>query len=149
MKIGQKIQWVRDELPPLKSPNTDLVCGWLTCGGQLLKVGGYSDTVEQTESGPKRTVTWNIDGNVLVNFGAEEIDFEEFRRRWISETWCVANSDHPITYLKQYRDNTRKVRDWIRDQKPSVLIKRGNRTAVIPANCEEAKRQQILSALYE
>lgn len=149
MKIGQKIEWIRDELPPLQSPNTDLISAWLTCGGTLLPVGGYSDAVEEVDGQPKRTVTWNVDGCVSVNFGTEEVDFAEFRRRWISEDWIRANTDHPITYLKQFRDNMKKVKGWLKDQKPSVLVRRGGRTAVIPANCPEAKKQKILAALYE
>ena len=146
-KIGQRIDFIRDELPPLKSPNTDLVGAWLTCGGELLQEEPHTQTVEQTDTGPRHTTTWCINGDKTVSFGEEIVDFEEFRRRWISVEWCHSNTDHPISYLRLMRDNMSKLKDWIKTQKPSVLIRRGKRVAVIHPDLPEAKKARILSEL--
>jgi hypothetical protein len=147
MKIGQQIDFVRDNLPPLKSPNTDLVSAWLTCGGQLLEEDPYSWTVEDTNSGPQQTVTWCMDGGINVKFGAEVVNFGEFRRRWLSPTWCVENPDHPISYMRLQRDNMAKMKAWIKTLKPAVLIRRGGRVAVIHPDLPEAKKNKILAEL--
>ena len=147
LKAGQRIDFVRDELPPLKSPNTDLIGAWLACGGELLKQEPHSQTVEDTLSGPKLTTTWLVNGDVQVDFPGERIDFEEFRKRWLSVEWCQANADHPISFMRAFRDNITRLKDWIKTQKPSVLIRRGKRVAVIHPDLPEARKNQILAEL--
>lgn len=147
MHVGQTIDFIRDNLPPLKSPNTDIVGAWFTCGGQLLKEDPYSWTVEETHDGPKQTVTWCVDGDVPVKFGSESVTFAEFRRRWMSSSWCAENPDHPISYMRLYRDNGAKMKTWIKTLKPAVLIRRGGRVAVIHPDLPEARKNQILAEL--
>lgn len=149
MQQGKSISYVTDNLPPLKSPNTDMVCAWITCGGQPLAKNSYVDTIEQTASGPRRTVMYCMDGDIRVDFPGIEsnVSFEEFRRRWLDDKWLASNTDHPITFLKYFSKNLKQVREWLRDQKPAVLVRRGNRCAYIPADCSEAKTKKILSEL--
>lgn len=149
IKNGTEIAWLKDELPPLKSPNTELMAAWITCGGKLAEGTSYVDAVEDTPQGPKRTVTYLFDGSVKVDFKGFEngISFSEFRKRWLDEAWIEANADHPIAYLKLGLKNNRTVRQWLREQKPAALIKRGNRVAFIPADCPEARKKRILSEL--
>jgi len=147
LKAGQRIDFVRDDLPPLKSPNTDLIGAWLNSGGELLKEEPHSQTVEDTQSGPKMVTTWLVNGDVKAEFGSEQIDFEEFRKRWLSVEWCRENPEHPISYMRAFRDNMTKLKDWIKTQKPSVLIRRGKRVAVIHPDLPEARKNQILAEL--
>lgn len=147
LKAGQRIDFVRDDLPPLKSPNTDLIAAWLNSGGELLSEEPHSQTVEQTQTGPKLVTTWLVNGDVKVEYGTEEVDFEEFRKRWLSIEWCRANAEHPIAYMRAFRDNVTKLKDWIKTQKPSVLIRRGKRVAVIHPDLPEARKNQILAEL--
>jgi hypothetical protein len=147
MKAGQRIDFVRDDMPPLKSPNTDLIGAWLTCGGELLEQDPYSCTVEDTPAGPKMTTTWCEIGDKPVSFGTETVDFEEFRKRWLLPSWCDDNPDHPISYLRLYRDNSNKLKGWVKSQKPAVLIRRGNRVAVIHPDLPEARKAEILAEL--
>lgn len=149
LKTGDQIHWIKDELPPLKSPNTDLMVAWLTCGGKLAPGTSYVDSIEETQSGPKRTVTYLFDGSVSVDFTGIEtgVSFETFRKRWLDDGWIDANPDHPISFLKIGLKNNRIARQWIREQKPAALIKRGNKIAFIPADCPEHRKQRILSEL--
>ena len=151
-KIGQRIHVVQDETSPLKSAHTDMVTAWITCGGSCVKGQEYLDTVQTMPDGSqKRRVVWYIDDAIKATFELpdrkEQIDFAEFRSRWMNEEWMEKNADHPICYLKIYRENEKKIRDWIKQQKPAVLIKRNNKTAIIPANCSEAQRNKILAEL--
>lgn len=149
LKTGDKIHWVRDELPPLKSPNTDLMVAWVTCGGHLAEGTSYIDAVEQTQFGPKRTVTYLFDGNKTVDFNGIErgVDFETFRKRWLDDEWIAKNADHPIAFLKVVLKNNKIARQWIREQKPGALIRRGNKVGFIPDGCDEVRKQRILESL--
>ena len=147
MKIGQRIDFVKDNLHPLKSPNTDIVSAWLTCGGSLLKEDPYSWTVEDTPEGPKQTMTYHIDGDLPVSIQGEAIEFQEFRKRWLDSDWCRANDEHLISYLRLFRDNSVKFKAWIKEAKPAVLIRRGSRVAVIHPDLPEARKAKILAEL--
>ena len=147
MRIGQKIDFLKDNLHPLKSPNTDLVSAWLTCGGSLLKTDPYSWTVEDTADGPKQTMTYHLDGDKPVTIQGEALEFQEFRKRWLDADWCNANDEHIISYLRLFRDNAVKFKAWIKEEKPAVLIRRGSRVAVIHPDLLEARKAQILAEL--
>jgi len=147
MKIGQRIDFIQDNLHPLKSPNTDLVAAWLTCGGSLLKQDPYSWTVEETPSGSKQTITYHIDGEVNVTNQGESLSFQEFRRRWMDKEWCEKNDEHLISYMRLFRDNSVKFKAWIKEAKPAVLIRRGSRVAIIHPDLPEARKAQILAEL--
>ena len=154
LTIGQKISFIKDtENPPLKSPHTDMVLAWITCGGSCLKGNEYLDTVQTFADGTqRRSVTWYIDDNKPVHFNltggvCDTVDFTEFKRRWMDENWMRTNRDHPMAFLKMYRENETKIRDWIKRQKPAVLIEKNGKTAIIPADCPEAQKNKILAEL--
>jgi hypothetical protein len=165
MQSGTTFHWIAEEAKaqpladgkltfannPMVSPNTQLIAAALTSGFKLVDPGGYRDTVEQAESGPVRRVEWFIDGASRGSFrthtGSEEIEFPEFRRRYESEDWCVANPDHPIAFLRWAFRAHGHLRDRIRTLKPAALIRKGNRQVTIPDGLPEPKRQQLLSYL--
>ena len=147
LRAGQRIDFVQDHAHPLKSPNTDLVGAWLTCGGSLLQEDPYSWTVEDTDAGPRQTMTYHIDGDQVANFNGVSMEFAEFRKNWLSREWCDANPEHPISYMRLFRDNIVKLKTWIKEQKPAVLIRRGKRVAVIHPDLPEARKAQILAEL--
>jgi len=135
---------------PLNSPNTQLIAAALTSGFRLVEPGGFRDTIEQSDAGPQRRVEWFIDGESRGIFRTpelEEIEFPEFRRRFESEQWCLANPDHPIAFLRWAFRAHSALRDRIRTFKPAALIRRGNRQVTIPANLPDDKRAKLLSFL--
>lgn len=153
MKEGTTISVVRDhDTKPADSPNTRLVASALSSGGVFATEAAYSDTVEQTADGPKRTVTWLMDGAAKIRFEpiecAESITFDEFRRRYESLQWCEANANHPIAYLRAMNDQHSRMLDKIRAMRPMLLIRKGKRIAIVPSGSDEASkatREQILS----
>ncbi len=165
MQSGTTFHWIAEEAAgkqqpdgkltfannPMVSPNTQLIAAALTSGFRLVDPGGYRDTVEQTEAGPVRRVEWFIDGASRGSFrtpaGVEEVEFPEFRRRYESEDWCLANPDHPIAFLRWAFRAHGHLRDRIRTLKPAALIRKGNRQVTIPDGLPEPKRQQLLSYL--
>jgi hypothetical protein len=147
LKSGMRIDYIRDNLPPLKSPNTDLIGAWLAVGGQLLDEENFHDTVEETADGIKRQVVWSVKGDVLATIGDEQVTFEEFRRRWLSDEWRAANPLHWITIQRAQRDYTVQLKTWLQTQKPCALIRKGKRVAVIHPDLPEDKKAKLLAAL--
>jgi hypothetical protein len=114
-KVGMRIDFIRDNMPPLKSPNTDLIGAWLAVGGQLLDEENFHDTVEETTDGVRRQVIWSVKGDVLAQVGDEEVNFEEFRRRWLSDSWRAENPTHWISIQRAQRDYTVNLKTWLKE----------------------------------
>ena len=147
LKTGMRIDYIRDNLPPLKSPNTDLIGAWLAVGGQLLDEENFHDTVEETTDGVKRQVIWSVKGDVLASLNGEEVNFDEFRRRWLSDEWRAANPLHWITIQRAQRDHTVALKTWLQTQKPCALIRKGKRCVVIHPDLPEEKKAKLLAQL--
>lgn len=155
MQQGESIAIVRDtDTPPTKSRNTRMISAAVACGAEFAKGGAYSDTVEQTASGPKRTVTWAMNGEKKLRFDpikeGEEIDFGEFRRRFESREWCEANENHPIAYLRAMSEHLSRLTDHVKTMRPMLLVRRGTRFAIVPSGSdpkETAEREKILGML--
>lgn len=147
LKVGMRIDFIRDNMPPLKSPNTDLIGAWLAVGGQLLDEENFHDTVEETKDGIRRQVIWSVKGDVPANCGGEQLSFEEFRRRWLSDDWRKEHPEHLVTILKSQRDYTVSLKDWLKQQKPCALIRRGKSHVVIHPDLPEDQKQKLISQL--
>ena len=147
LKPGMRIDFIRDDMPPLKSPNTDLIGAWLAVGGELLDEENFHDTVEETPNGVRRQVIWSVKGDKLARIGDEELAFEEFRRRWLSDEWRRDNPSNLVTVLKSMRDFTVSLKSWLQTQKPCALIRKGNRHVVIHPDLPEERKQKLLASL--
>jgi hypothetical protein len=147
LKIGQRIDFVRDNLPPLKSPNTDLIAAWCGIGGRLLDDNNYEDTVEETGTGTVRQVTWAVNGDVKVAVDGVEIDFEEFRRRWLSESYHAENPRCLVTQLRRVRDKAVSMKTWIKGEKPWVKITKGKRFVTFHPDLDDARKAKLLKEL--
>ena len=153
MKEGTTLSIVRDhDTKPTESRNTRLIAAALSSGAMFATEAAYSDTVEQTPNGAKRTVTWLMDGAAKLHFEpievAESITFDEFRKRYESLDWCEANANHPIAYLRAMNDQHNRLLDKVKTMRPMLLIRKGKRIAIVPSGSDEASkatREQILS----
>jgi hypothetical protein len=151
MTKGKSIHFLRDDQPPATSTNTRIIAGALISGGTFASPKPFLDAIEDTPTGPKRQVTWCMDADKLMEFlpefEAESINFGEFARRFLSAEWCEANPHHPISYMRAYSEQLNRLRDKLRTMKPMVLIRRGNKHVLIPADADAARREKILSHL--
>jgi hypothetical protein len=150
MKPGQTIEFLRDNENPLHSRNTRTVAAAVSCGCKPAEKA-YSYTVEETKNGLQRTVTWIMDGDAKAvfepAFEREELTFSEVAKRFADRDWCEANANHPIAYLRAFSDNLAQLTAFVKEHKPSVLIRRGNRVATIAADATEETRARILAML--
>jgi hypothetical protein len=153
MRQGSTVAIVRDyDTPPIESRNTSMIAGALTSGCEFATQKAFSDTIEDVGGKPKRTVTWMMNGAKTMKFTPipkeEEITIMEFKKRFLSQEWCEANPDHPISYMRGIIDNKGGLIDKIKNMMPMYLLRKGNRTAVVPSgNDPESKsiREKILS----
>jgi hypothetical protein len=150
MRPGQTIEFLRDNENPLQSRNTRTVAAAISCGCKPAEKA-YSYTVEETRNGLQRTVTWVMDGDAKAvfepAFEREELTFSEVAKRFADKAWCEANANHPIAYLRAFSDNLAQLTAFVKDHKPSVLIRRGNRVATIAADASDEMKAKILAML--
>jgi hypothetical protein len=116
-----RLRLLEDSEAPGKSFNTDIIAAWLTSGGALIKRGGFQHFVD--EAG-KTHVRWIVNCDVLAKVDGEDIDFDEFRKRFESIDWCSANPDSDISWMRGYRDNARDLKRFARSA--AVGISRGD-----------------------
>lgn len=153
MKQGTTVAIVREhDTPPMKSRNTSMIAGALTSGFEFATDKAFSDTVEDVGGTPKRTVTWLMNAAKTVRFvpipKVEEITFSEFKRRFLSQEWCEANPDHPISYMRGIIENKGGLVDKIKTLMPMLLLRKGKRVAIVPSGSDQASktlREKILS----
>jgi hypothetical protein len=153
MKQGTTVAIVREhDTPPMKSRNTSMIAGALTSGFEFATDKAFFDTVEDVGGTPKRTVTWLMNAAKTVRFvpipKEEEITFTEFKRRFLSQEWCEANPDHPISYMRGIIENKGGLVDKIKTLMPMLLLRKGKRVAIVPSGNDEASktlREKILS----
>jgi hypothetical protein len=153
MKQGTTVAIVREhDTPPMKSRNTSMIAGAITSGFEFATEKAFSDTVEDVGGTPKRTVTWLMNAAKTVRFvpipKEEEITFSEFKRRFLSQDWCEANPDHPISYMRGIIENKGGLVDKIKTLMPMLLLRKGKRVAIVPSGNDDASktlREKILS----
>jgi len=133
MKTGSTYTYLRDSEDPLKSPNTQAIGALLTCGGELVKEGGYLNAIGTQDGKPTRTVVWVAEEKKISfeAFPGETISTSELLKRWNDREWLKSNLDHPITYLRTFMEKIGKLRDAIRDNPPQLHIQKSGRSAYI------------------
>ena len=141
---------LKDDLSPLKSPNTALVAAATTSGIQLSSEQPFLQTVEEVDGKIKRQTIWNLKDMSITfkpNFKEEEITTETFVKRFTDAKWRAENPDHPIAYMAYMHETLNRFKDKIKDNKPLIMIRRGSRIAFIPENATQEVRDKILALL--
>ena len=161
LSVGTKIEIIRDSMSPYQSPNTRLVSAARACGFEWGIKDPFMDAIEEKPDGTiERTVTWVMnaaqkrefvwahrekDGTLTAK--SEEIDFNEFRSRFLSLEWIEANPDHPISYLRATHRHHGRMLATIKTLPQHVVVRNGARIASIPTNATPEDRARALRAL--
>ena len=146
----RKLHVLKDDLPPLKSPNTALVAAATTSGIQLSEDQPFIQTLEGSVDEVKRQTIWclkDCEIKFLPEFESEKISTTEFVRRFRDTQWRTDNPHHPIAYMAWMHETNQRLRDKIRLNKALFMVRRGNKIAFIPQGCEAAVRDKILALL--
>jgi hypothetical protein len=146
----RKLHVLKDDLPPLKSPNTALVAAATTSGIQLSEDQPFIQTLEGSGDDVKRQTIWclkDCEIEFLPEFEPELISTAEFVRRFRDTQWRIDNPHHPIAYMAWMHETNQRLRDKIRLNKALLMVRRGNKIAFIPQGCDAAMRDKILALL--
>ena len=146
----RKLHVLKDDLSPLKSPNTALVAAATTSGVQLSEDQPFIQTIEGSGDDVKRQTIWclkDCEVEFLPEFEPEKISTTEFVRRFRDIQWRTDNPHHPIAYMAWMHETNQRLRDKIRLNKALFMVRRGNKIAFIPQGCEAAVRDKILALL--
>lgn len=150
--IERHLHVLKDDQPPLKSPNTALVAAATTSGIQLSEDQPFVQTIEEDAlSGqPKRQTVWclkDMEIEFLPQFEPERISTAEFVRRFRDPQWRRDNPHHPIAYMAWFHETSQRLREKVRENRALLMVRRGNRIAFIPQGCDAATRDKILALL--
>jgi hypothetical protein len=146
----RKLHVLKDDLPPLKSPNTALVAAATTSGIQLSEDQPFIQTIEGSGDDVKRQTIWclkDCEVEFLPEFTPERISTAEFVRRFRDAQWRTDNPHHPIAFMAWMHETNQRLREKIKLNKALLMVRRGNKIAFIPQGCDAATRDKILSYL--
>lgn len=149
-KIERHLHVLKDDQPPLKSPNTALVAAATTSGIPLSEDQPFIQTLEGSGDDIKRQTIWclkDMEIEFLPEFSAEKISTAEFVRRFRDPQWREKNPHHPIAYMAWMHETNQRLRDKIKHNKALLMVRRGNKIAFIPQGCDAATRDKILALL--
>lgn len=163
LKTGQMINFIQDAQDPLRSPNTRLICAWLTCGGKLLEGRPFRYTVEKMDDGSEKiNVVWLLDAECRVEFPVytestehpgfyqkltEKVSFKEFSRRFSDEMWNEQNTDHGMSFMYFYKENMKKMIGFLKETSPAIKIRTAKGVAVISKETPEHIKTKILNEI--
>lgn len=140
MKLGDELQFIPGEGPPLLSPTFPLVIAALTCGLGFVDDKPLLDTIEEKGDEIERRHVWTINARSRAIFKlpggtTETIDLPELERRFNSLDWCQNNHDHPIAYLRAFVDFRAAAVNDVKKMRPLLRVTR---------NCGEGDTRQVL-----
>lgn len=135
-----RFRLLEDNESPGKSFNTDIIAAWLTSGGSLVRRGGFQHFVD--EEG-KAHVRWLVNCDVLAKLDGQEIDFDEFRKRFEDLDWCKSNQDSEISWMRAFRDNARDLKRFAKSSSVGVSRKSGNSFGVVYPDSPEWLKQEF------
>lgn len=140
---------------PLASFMSRTAFAALTCGFDLISDKGFchsfaadAETPEALEA--SRSVTWLWDARRTATFkpiAAETIGFQEFERRFESDTWYLENPDHPIAYMRAFLEKSRKYLEVLRNSEPALRHRRGIAVAILPASATPEEVDEMFAGL--
>jgi hypothetical protein len=150
--VERRLHLLKDHEPPLKSHNTALVAAATTSGIQLSEERPFVQTLEEdpVTGAAKRQSVWclkDMEVAFLPEFEAETITTAEFVRRFRDTEWRKKNPHHPIAYMAWFYETYRDLLQQLRENKPLLTVRRGNRVALVPQGCDASVRDRILSLL--
>jgi hypothetical protein len=150
--MERRLHILKDNESPLKSRNTAIVAAATTSGIELSGDRPFLHTIEEDPNTkqPKRQTVWclkDMEIDFSPEFKAETITTAEFIRRFKDAEWRKNNPHHPIAYMAWFYETYMKLQEQIRENKPLLIVRRGNRLALVPQGADAALRDRILSLL--
>lgn len=148
MKKNSSLVQIHALGPPADNPhaskNTVLVAALLALGIPLDEQVGAQHFREAGKDGkPLDVVIWTLQPKSLC--GAHNT--AELVKRWDDKQWQSDNPEHPLCYIKAAFENHRRAIDYVKEQGPIVMTRRGKKIALITRHTTPEHRERIFSEL--
>lgn len=148
MKKGSTIVQIRVPGAPSENiheqKNTVLVAALLTLGIPLdEEVGAQHFREKGKDDKPVDVVVWTLKPKSLCG----KYKTAALVNAWDDKEWLAKNPEHPLTYMKTYAENHRRMVAHIKDQGPIVMTRRGKKIALITRHTTPERRERIFSDL--
>lgn len=135
-----RLRLLEDHEPPGKSFNTDLVAAWLTSGGALVQKGGFQQFTDETG---KIHVRWIVNCDKTAKLDGQQIEFDEFRKRFEDLAWCKANPDSDISWMRAFRDNSRDLKRFAKSTAVGISRSNGRSFGIVYPDSPEWLKQEF------
>ncbi|MDR3406381.1 MAG: hypothetical protein P4L99_28105 [Chthoniobacter sp.] len=145
LKKGSKVYSLEAlNADPLATRNTILFAA-LTALGIPPEVELCGEYVETVGGRPKAATVWrlaeqSIDGRFKTG---------EMIKHWNDPDFAKKHPEHPLAYIQCAFNNRERAVDFLKDQGPIVMKRRGNKIGFITRHTSEADKRRIIDGLNE
>lgn len=73
----------------------------------------------------------------------------ELRKWWDDPAWVAAHPEHPLAVLREYWNALQDAAAHEQKTVPLAVVKKGNKYAFIPLDCEPDRKKKLLQMLNE
>lgn len=129
---------------PLATRNTFLFAALTACGipPEPELCGEFVEPIEGQEQ-PRRTTVWrlkekSVDGQYRT---------KDLIKLWLDPEFVTREPEHPLAYLKAGFENYSRSQEFLKEQGPIYVRRRGRKIALITRRTTEANRKRIIDEL--
>jgi hypothetical protein len=103
------------------------------CGEFVEEIGGV-----------KKSVTvWRLRSQSL----AGTLKTHELIKLWNDAEFPASQPEHPLAYMKAAFQNYQRAIDFVKDQGPIAMVRRGNKVALLTRHTSKERRDRIIDEL--
>ena len=135
---------------PLGSKEAAAAIGALTFGYKLIpkaEAKNFEDYVEVVDDKGVRETVWVFNDLGAVVIAGETVKLATFLERFNDLEWCDANADSPIANIRHLHENHKLWRKFFSENKPMILMRRGDRVLKIRSDATEEDKNKWLKLL--
>ena len=122
----------------------------LTFGYKLIpksKAKNFEDYVDVVKDKGVRETIWIFNDLGVVDVAGEQVKLMTFLERFNDLEWCDANADSPIANMRHLHENHKLWRKFFSENKPMILMRRGDRVLKIRSDATEEDKNKWLKLL--
>ena len=127
---------------PLCTRNTVLFAALIALGipPELELCGEY---VEKVNGRPRSTTVWRLaEKSVCGKYSTADMI-----KLWSDPAFIKNRPEHPMAYIKAAFENHSRAIDFIKDQGPIAVIRKGDKVGLVSKHTSEADKARILAGL--
>lgn len=129
---------------PLATRNTQLFAALTALGiPPEVELCGEFRWEDQQSGRPRSATVWRLASQSFCG----KYQTEEMIKAWLDPEFAKTNPEHPLAYIKCAFENHERSVDFIKEQGPIVMRRRGKKIAFISRHTSDERRNQIINEL--